>query len=41
MRFRIVPALLALIWLAPNARAWDATGHMQIADIAWTQLRPR
>jgi hypothetical protein len=29
------------IWtLTPAALAWDATGHSQIADIAWTKLSP-
>jgi len=29
------------LWCAaPSALAWDATGHMQIADIAWTKLSP-
>ena len=35
--------MLALVWLglANRALAWDAVGHLQVADIAWTKLNPR
>jgi len=41
MKNRVLPALFSVILgllIAPTALAWDATGHMQIADIAWANL---
>lgn len=35
-----VAAGMAALCASPIARAWDATGHMQVADIAWSQLTP-
>ena len=41
---RIGPLVLA-VWLllgfVGKALAWDATGHEQIADIAWVRLKPK
>ncbi|BDI29867.1 endonuclease [Capsulimonas corticalis] len=35
---RISIAVLFLMLAAPAAHAWDANGHKQIADIAWTKM---
>jgi hypothetical protein len=43
MKRRLMPFLFAAlltIAFAPLANAWDATGHQQIADIAWSKLTP-
>jgi hypothetical protein len=41
---KLLPILLlasfCLWFAAPRASAWDAVGHAQIADIAWTKLTP-
>ena len=36
----LVATALGLLCLASRVSAWDAVGHMQVADIAWTQLTP-
>lgn len=36
----VVAAVCVLLGLASRAVAWDAKGHEQIADIAWTKLTP-
>jgi S1/P1 Nuclease len=36
----LAAALYALAVPTLNAAAWDATGHQQVADIAWAQLTP-
>lgn len=37
---RVLLFIIASLCLGVSAFAWDATGHMQIADIAWTKLSP-
>ena len=37
---RLFASLLLFATFAPSAYAWNATGHEQIADIAWTKLTP-
>lgn len=37
----LLGAVLALLCLPIRAHAWDETGHMQIADIAWTRLNDK
>jgi hypothetical protein len=32
--------LLSFLFAAPNARAWNATGHQVVAEIAWRNLTP-
>src|SRR5207249_4509627 len=33
--------ILASIGIAGRASAWDETGHLQVADIAWTRLNDK
>ena len=40
LKWALVP-ILALTLLSSRARAWDATGHQQIADVAWTRLNDK
>ncbi len=37
----MVTTALGLLCLASRVLAWDAVGHMQVADIAWAKLTPR
>jgi hypothetical protein len=37
----IVPFVLMTVGLTNRAIAWDSTGHMQVADIAWTKLNDK
>lgn len=39
-RKHLVTATLGLLCLASRVLAWDAVGHMQVADIAWAKLTP-
>lgn len=42
LRRALAPALAVVCAVAPTlALAWNAEGHKQIADIAWTRLRPK
>ncbi len=36
----MVTTTLGLLCLASRVLAWDAVGHMQVADIAWAKLTP-
>ena len=40
MTRRLFLAAIALLWVAPAARAWNPTGHMVIASLAYDQLPP-
>jgi hypothetical protein len=37
----VLAFILVSVCFANGARAWDAAGHMQVADIAWTRLNDR
>lgn len=37
----MVTATLGLLCLGSRVLAWDAAGHMQVADIAWSKLTPK
>lgn len=38
---QMVVATLGLLCLGTRVLAWDAVGHMQVADIAWSKLTPK
>jgi hypothetical protein len=40
MRLKQIITTLGLLCLASPVMAWDAPGHMQVADIAWSKLTP-
>src|SRR3569623_924267 len=37
----MITTTLGLLCLASRVWAWDAAGHMQVADIAWSKLTPK
>jgi hypothetical protein len=40
MKTQISAVLVVALLSAPNVRAWDSEGHMQVAEIAWQHLTP-